>query len=94
MNQNIVFISQHAVRQLIVDILRVMLRVVSPPDFLDMTGSSISPLHLDTRGLLLQQLSLDNFSLFLICSCSLCNLSTRFVCWEKRVERIQVKSSQ
>ncbi len=68
-----------------------MWRVVPPPDLLDKTDSSISPLYLDITGPLLERLRLDNFSLFLIYSRSLCNSTTRFVYWEYRVEREQMK---
>lgn len=96
MSQDIVSILQHGV--ISVDtwypLTSLMWRVISPPDFLDKTGSGISPLYLDITGLLVQRCSLDILSLFLICLSSLCNPATRFVHWEKRVERTQVKSPQ
>lgn len=52
--------------------------------FLPHTFSCISPPILDTTRLLQQQLRLDNFSLFLICSRSLCNTTTCFFSVERK----------
>lgn len=100
MNQNTVSTSQHAVLQY----MHASWDLICSDDlnegsflaqtFLTRQAPVISLPWYYSTGLLLQQLRLENFSLFLICSCSLCNSTTGFVCWEKRVERRQVKSSQ